>query len=68
MKRMSKLQPIMKDLREKHKDNPNKLNQETMKLYKEYKINPMGGCLPMFLQIPIFFGYYRMLQYAVELR
>lgn len=68
MKRMSKLQPIMKELREKYKDNPNKLNQETMKLYKEYQINPMGGCLPMFLQIPIFFGYYRMLQYAVELR
>ena len=68
MKRMSKLQPIMKDMREKYKDNPNKLNQETMKLYKEYQINPMGGCLPMFLQIPIFFGYYRMLQYAVELR
>ncbi len=68
MKRMSKLQPIMKEMREKYKDNPNKLNQETMKLYKEYQINPMGGCLPMFLQIPIFFGYYRMLQYAVELR
>ncbi|MBT8044341.1 MAG: membrane protein insertase YidC [Verrucomicrobiae bacterium] len=68
MKRMSKLQPLMKDMREKYKDNPQKLNQETMKLYKEYQINPMGGCLPMFLQIPIFFGYYRMLQYAVELR
>lgn len=68
MKRMSKLQPLMKDLREKYKDNPTKLNQETMRLYKEYQINPMGGCLPMFLQIPIFFGYYRMLQYAVELR
>ena len=68
MKRMSKLQPLMKDIKEKYKDNPTKLNQETMKLYKEYHINPMGGCLPMFLQIPIFFGYYRMLQYAVELR
>ncbi|MGB0774500.1 MAG: membrane protein insertase YidC [Akkermansiaceae bacterium] len=68
MKRMSKLQPIMKDLREKYKDDPNKLNQETMKLYREYHINPMGGCLPMFLQIPIFFGYYKMLQFAVELR
>ncbi len=68
MKRMSKLQPLMKDLREKYKDDPNKLNQATMKLYKEYHVNPMGGCLPMFLQIPIFFGYYRMLQYAVELR
>ena len=68
MKRMSKLQPIMKDLREKHADDPTKLNQETMKLYKDYQINPMGGCLPMFLQIPIFFGYYKMLQFAVELR
>ncbi|MBK1792403.1 membrane protein insertase YidC [Persicirhabdus sediminis] len=68
MKRMSKLQPIMKDLREKYSDNPNKLNQETMKLYREYNINPMGGCLPMFIQIPIFFGYYKMLQFAVELR
>lgn len=68
MKRMSKLQPMMKEMREKYKDDPAKLNQQTMKLYKEYQINPMGGCLPMFLQIPIFFGYYRMLQYAVELR
>jgi YidC/Oxa1 family membrane protein insertase len=68
MKRMSKLQPLMKDMREKYKDDPNKLNQETMKLYKEYQVNPMGGCLPMFLQIPIFFGYYKMLQFAVELR
>ncbi len=68
MKRMSKLQPIMKDLREKYADDATKLNQETMKLYKEYQINPMGGCLPMLLQIPIFFGYYKMLQFAVELR
>jgi len=68
MKRMSKLQPIMKDIREKYADDPTKMNQETMKLYKEYQINPMGGCLPMFLQIPIFFGYYKMLQFAVELR
>lgn len=68
MKRMSKLQPLMKDIREKYADDPAKLNQETMKLYKEYQINPMGGCLPMFLQIPIFFGYYKMLQFAVELR
>ena len=68
MKRMSKLQPLMKELKEKYKDDPNKLNQETMRLYKDYQINPMGGCLPMFLQIPIFFGYYKMLQFAVELR
>ena len=68
MKRMSKLQPIMKDLREKHKDNPQKLNQETMKLYREYGVNPMGGCLPMLVQIPIFFGVFNMINAAVELR
>jgi len=68
MKRMGKLQPIMKELREKHKDNPQKLNQETMKLYREYGVNPMGGCLPMLVQIPIFFGVFNMINAAVELR
>lgn len=68
MKRMSLLKEPMAALKEKYPDDPNKLNQETMKLYREYGINPMGGCLPLFVQIPIFFGFYRMLQYAVELR
>ncbi len=68
MKRMSKLQPEMAKLKEKYPDDPQKLNQETMKLYRKFGINPMGGCLPMFVQLPIFFGFYRMLQYAVELR
>jgi len=68
MKRMSKLQPKIKALKEKYPDNPNKMNQEMMKLYKTYGVNPMGGCLPMLAQIPIFFGFYNMLQYAVELR
>lgn len=68
MKRMSKLQPIMKELREKHADNPQKLNQETMKLYRTYGVNPMGGCLPMLIQIPIFFGVFKMLGAAVEMR
>lgn len=68
MKRMSKLQPIMKDLKEKHSDDPNKLNTEMMGLYRKYGINPLSGCLPMFIQIPIFFGFFRMLDYAVELR
>ncbi|MDA7881021.1 membrane protein insertase YidC [Akkermansiaceae bacterium] len=68
MKRMSKLQPKMAKLKEKYADDPNKMNQETMKLYREFGVNPMGGCLPMFLQIPIFFGFFTMLQYAVELR
>ncbi|MEI6606394.1 MAG: membrane protein insertase YidC [Verrucomicrobiota bacterium] len=68
MKRMSKLQPEMAKLKEKFADDPGKLNTETMGLYRKYGINPLGGCLPMFIQIPIFFGFYKMLQYAVELR
>lgn len=68
MKRMAKLQPKMAELKEKYPDDPNKLNTEMMGLYRKYGINPLGGCLPMFLQIPIFFGFYKMLQYAVELR
>ena len=68
MKRMSKLQPEMKELREKYADDPGRMNQEMMKMYREYGINPLGGCLPLLVQIPIFFGFYIMLQYAVELR
>jgi len=68
MKRMSKLTPMMKELREKYEDDPQKLNEETMKLYRTYNINPLGGCLPMFVQLPVFLAFYRMLWSAVELR
>jgi YidC/Oxa1 family membrane protein insertase len=68
MKRMSKLQPKMVELKEKYKDDPTKLNTEMMGMYRKYGINPLGGCLPMLIQIPIFFGFFRMLDYAVELR
>ncbi len=68
MKRMAKLKPEMDKIKEKYPNDPNRVNQEVMKLYKKYGVNPIGGCLPMLLQIPIFFGFYRMLQYAVELR
>lgn len=68
MKRMQALQPKMTELREKYKDDPTRMNQELMKLYKDYGINPVGGCLPMLFQIPIFFGFYSMLGSAVELR
>jgi YidC/Oxa1 family membrane protein insertase len=68
MKRMSKLQPEIAKLKEKYPDDPNKLNTETMGLYRKFGINPLGGCLPMVIQIPIFFGFFKMLQYAVELR
>ncbi len=68
MRQMSLLTPKVQELREKYKDDPTRMNQEVMKLYKEYGINPVGGCLPMMIQIPIFFGLYQMLAQAVELR
>lgn len=68
MKRMSKLTPLMQEIREKYSDNPQKMNEETMKLYRTYGINPLGGCLPMFIQLPVFLAFYRMLWSAVELR
>jgi YidC/Oxa1 family membrane protein insertase len=58
----------MAELREKYKDDPTRMNQELMKLYKEYGVNPFGGCFPMLIQIPIFFGFYSMLGTAIELR
>ena len=68
MKEMQKLQPKMLELRDKYKDDKQKLSQETMALYKAHKVNPMGGCLPMVIQIPVFFGLYKALLYAIELR
>src|SRR4030095_16039122 len=68
MRQMSALSPKMQELREKYKDDPTRMNQEVMKLYKQYGINPVGGCLPMVIQIPIFFGLFKMLGQAVELR
>src|SRR5213080_3361541 len=68
MRQMAALSPKMQELREKYKDDPTRMNQEVMKLYKDYGINPVGGCLPMVIQIPIFFGLYKMLSQAVELR
>jgi YidC/Oxa1 family membrane protein insertase len=68
MKGLQKVQPLMKELQAKYKDDKQKLNQEMMKLYSEHKINPMGGCLPMLLQIPILFALYRVFFSAIELR
>jgi YidC/Oxa1 family membrane protein insertase len=67
-KRMQKLQPLMQAVREKHKDNPQKLNQATIELFKEHKVNPMGGCLPVLITIPLFVGFFTMLQGTAELR
>lgn len=68
MKRMQKLQPLVKELREKYKDNPQLLNTKTMELYRKEKVNPVGGCLPILLQIPVFFALYATLDGAVALR
>jgi len=68
MKRMSKLQEPMKSVNEKFADNPQKKQMLMMELYKLNKVNPVAGCLPMLIQIPIFFGLFYMLQSAAELR
>lgn len=68
MKTMQKLQPKMAKLREKYKDDKERLNQEMIKLYQTYKVNPVGGCLPMVLQIPVFFALYKVLLQTIELR
>jgi YidC/Oxa1 family membrane protein insertase len=68
MKRMQELQPKMAALKEKYADDPARMNQELLVLYKKHGVNPMSGCLPMLIQIPIFFGFYNMLGKAVELR
>jgi YidC/Oxa1 family membrane protein insertase len=68
MKRMQALQPQMKALQEKYKEDPKKMNLKLMEFMKENKVNPMGGCLPMLLQVPVFIGFYQMLQSAIELR
>lgn len=68
MEQLKKIQPLMAKIREKHKDDRQQMNQEMMSLYKTYKVNPMGGCLPMIVQIPVFFGLYQALMGAIELR
>ncbi len=68
MKRMQALQPEMKALQEKYKDDPKKMNMKLMEFMKENKVSPMGGCLPILLQIPVFIGFYQMLQSSIELR
>ncbi|MBW1670839.1 MAG: membrane protein insertase YidC [Deltaproteobacteria bacterium] len=68
MKTMQKLQPKMAKLKEKYGKDKEKMNKELMQLYKTYKVNPMGGCLPMLLQIPVFFALYKVLLQSIELR
>lgn len=68
MKKMQALQPRIEELRKIYKDNPQKLNTEIMKLYREYKVNPFSGCLPLLLQMPIFFALYQVLIRSVALK
>lgn len=66
-KKMQKLQPLIAAIRERYKDDPQAMNRETMGLWKEHKVNPLGGCLPMLLQLPIFFALYQVLGQSIEL-
>ena len=68
MAEMKKIQPLMAEIKEKYKGDKKRMNEEMMGLYKTYKVNPVGGCLPMVVQIPVFFALYRMLYEAIELR
>ncbi|MBU0484254.1 MAG: membrane protein insertase YidC [Proteobacteria bacterium] len=68
MRTMQKIQPKMAKMREKYKDDKERQQKEMMLLYKTYKVNPVGGCLPMILQIPVFFALYRVLMQTIELR
>jgi len=68
MRKMQKIQPLIQELRKKYKDDQQRLSLETMKLYKEHKVNPLGGCLPILLQMPVFFALYAMLSGTVDPR
>ena len=68
MEKMKKLQPMMTAIREKHKDNKELMNKEVMTLYKTYGVNPASGCVPILIQLPVFFGLYQALLTSIELR
>ena len=68
MKDMQKIQPKMAALKEKYKDDRDAMNKAVMELYRDHKVNPLGGCLPMLVQIPVFFALYKALMFSIELR
>ncbi|KMP12032.1 membrane protein [Candidatus Nitromaritima sp. SCGC AAA799-C22] len=68
MKGMQKVQPYVKIIQERHKNDRQKMNEEMLELYKKHKVNPLGGCLPMLLQIPVFIALYHALFFSIELR
>jgi len=68
MKKIQELQPILAKIKEKYKNDREHIQQETMQLYKTYKVNPLGGCLPMLIQFPVFIAFYKVIGSAIELR
>jgi YidC/Oxa1 family membrane protein insertase len=68
MKKLQVVQPQIAALKEKYKNDPQKIQKETMELYKKHKVNPIGGCLPMLIQLPVFFALYKILLSAIEIR
>ncbi len=68
MYKLKELAPKMKQIQERYKNDPQKLQMHMMKLYKDHNVNPLGGCLPLLLQIPIFYGIYKLLLYSIELK
>jgi YidC/Oxa1 family membrane protein insertase len=68
MKKLQEIQPKMNEIKEKFKSDPQRMQKEMMELYKRHKVSPLGGCLPMLLQIPVFFALYSVLNIAIELR
>lgn len=68
MHKMQALQPKLEELKKKYKNDPQRMNQEMMRLYKLYKVNPVSGCLPLLIQMPVFFALYSVLRSTVELR
>ncbi len=68
MRKMQAVQPKMKSIQERYKNDPQRMNREVMELYRRNKVNPMGGCLPMLIQIPIFIAFYQVLSETIELK
>ena len=68
MQKMQRLQPMIEEVKTKYKEDPQKMNQAVMRLYKEYGVNPAGGCLPMLLQLPILYALWAVFSSSIELR
>jgi YidC/Oxa1 family membrane protein insertase len=68
MRKMQKIQPLVQEIRTKYKDDAQTMNRKVMELYREHKVNPLGGCLPILFQIPVFFALFNTLRGAIELR